>query len=44
MFATKSRQHLVPYHRRLLCEALEAGMLLSVGLVQAAVGDGENIQ
>jgi len=39
MFNTKLRQHLLPYHRRLLCEALEARTLLSVGLPQAPVGD-----
>jgi len=42
MFDSKLRQHhlsLPPYHRRLLCEALEARTLLSVSLPQAAVGD-----
>jgi len=35
MFNTKPHNHLPPYHRRLLCEALEARTLLSVGLAQA---------
>jgi len=38
MFDNKPNRHLSPYHRRLLCEALEAGTLLSVGPPQAAVG------
>jgi len=35
MFTTKPHHHLSPYHRRLLCEALEARTLLSVCLAQA---------
>ncbi|MGO9111703.1 MAG: hypothetical protein ACLP9L_20955 [Thermoguttaceae bacterium] len=40
MFDKKSRHHhlgLPPYHRRPLCEALEARTLLSVGLAQAGL-------
>jgi len=36
MFNTKPRHHLPPYHRRLLCEALEVRTLLSVALAQPA--------
>ena len=36
MSNTKPHYHVPPYHRRLLCEALEARTLLSVGLAQAS--------